>query len=70
MFNSAGQNTTVCCRASRGGHLSSSRYHQRDLTGSWSVVDSFADPYGVAVARDGTLYVADPGSKNVWKLTR
>jgi glucose/arabinose dehydrogenase len=34
------------------------------------VVDSFADPYGVAVARDGTLYVADPGSKNVWKLTR
>ncbi len=38
-------------------------------TGVRSVVDTFADPYGVAVDGSGTLYVADPGSKHVWKLT-
>jgi DNA-binding beta-propeller fold protein YncE len=38
--------------------------------GTSSVVENFADPYGVAVDAAGDLYVADPGSKNVWKLTR
>jgi DNA-binding beta-propeller fold protein YncE len=32
---------------------------------------TFVDPYGIAASLDGrTVYVADPGSKEVWKLTR
>lgn len=39
-------------------------------TGSgWTLVGDFADPYGVAMDSQGFLYVADPGSKDVWKLT-
>jgi DNA-binding beta-propeller fold protein YncE len=37
---------------------------------TWTDVGTFADPYGVAVDAAGTVYVADPGSKTVWKLTR
>jgi sugar lactone lactonase YvrE len=36
---------------------------------SWSEIGTFGDPYGVAAAADGSIYVADPGSKEVWKLT-
>jgi DNA-binding beta-propeller fold protein YncE len=35
----------------------------------WSVIGVFADPYGVAVDGAGNLYVADPGSKQVFKLS-
>jgi DNA-binding beta-propeller fold protein YncE len=35
---------------------------------SWSEIGTFGDPYGVAAAADGTVYVADPGTKDVWKL--
>lgn len=46
------------------------KVYQRDPYGTWSEVGTFADPYGVAVGPDRTLYVADPGSKNVWKVTQ
>jgi DNA-binding beta-propeller fold protein YncE len=46
------------------------KVYEKSPTGSWSEVGTFADPYGVAVDGAGTVYVADPGSKNVWKLTR
>jgi DNA-binding beta-propeller fold protein YncE len=36
----------------------------------WSAIGTFADPVGVAVSEDRTVWVAGRGSKNVWKLTR
>ncbi len=42
---------------------------ERLADGTWRVVERFADPYSVAVDASGTLYVADPGSKEVYKLT-
>ena len=46
------------------------RVWERAPGGSWIVVDTFADPYGVAADATGHLYVVDPGSRNVWELTR
>lgn len=45
-------------------------YQYTTGTGVVHEVHAFADPYGVAVDGSGNLYVADPGSKQVWKLTR
>jgi len=36
---------------------------------SWTEIGTFGDPYGVAVSAQGDVYVADPGTKDVWKLT-
>jgi DNA-binding beta-propeller fold protein YncE len=44
------------------------KVYERSPDGTWSVIGTFADPYGVAVGADRTVYVADPGSKQVWKL--
>ena len=38
--------------------------------GSWTPIASFVDPYSVAVDGRGDLYVADPGSKLVYRLSR
>lgn len=46
------------------------KVYEKSPDGSWSEVGAFTDPYGVAVDAGGTVYVADPGSRNVWKLTR
>jgi DNA-binding beta-propeller fold protein YncE len=45
------------------------KVYQRAPDGVWSEVGTFADPYAVAVQADRTLYVADPGSRHVWRLT-
>jgi len=37
---------------------------------SWTEIGTFGDPYGVAADARGDVYVADPGTKDVWKLTR
>jgi DNA-binding beta-propeller fold protein YncE len=36
---------------------------------TWTEIGTFGDPYGVAAAANGDVYVADAGSKDVWKLT-
>jgi DNA-binding beta-propeller fold protein YncE len=45
------------------------KVYQRAPDGVWSEIGTFADPYAVAVQADRTLYVADPGSRHVWRLT-
>lgn len=45
------------------------KVYERAPDGTWSTIGTFADPYGVAVSRDRTVWVADPGSKQVWKLS-
>lgn len=45
------------------------RVYWRGPHGVWSEIGAFADPYAVAVQADRTVYVADPGSKQVWRLT-
>jgi DNA-binding beta-propeller fold protein YncE len=45
------------------------KVYERSPDGTWGAIGTFADPYGVAVSRDRTVWVADPGSKQVWKLS-
>lgn len=45
------------------------KVYWRAPDGIWSEIGAFADPYAVAVQADRTLYVADPGSRQVWRLT-
>jgi DNA-binding beta-propeller fold protein YncE len=43
---------------------------ERDPSGNWYVIGMFSDPYGVATDGANNVYVADPGTKRVYKLTR
>lgn len=45
------------------------KVYQRSPDGVWTEIGAFADPYAVAVQADRTLFVADHGDRNVWKLT-
>ncbi|HVA34083.1 MAG TPA: hypothetical protein VNG31_08025 [Candidatus Baltobacteraceae bacterium] len=45
------------------------KIYWRGANGVWSEIGAFADPYAVAVQADRTVYVADPGSRQVWRLT-
>jgi hypothetical protein len=45
------------------------KVYRRSPNGVWTEIDAFADPYAVAVQVDRTLFVADYGDRNVWRLT-
>jgi len=45
------------------------KVYQRSPDGVWTEIGAFADPYAVAVQADRTLFVADHGDRNVWRLT-
>ena len=45
------------------------KVYERAPDGTWTEIGAFVDPYSVTVQADRTVYVADHGDGNVYKLT-